>query len=82
MIPDINKVTRIVPIFKSVDKCNVNNFRPISISFVLSQLFEKFICIRLGYFVDRFHSTNDNKFGYRKSRNTIDVINEFMCSAY
>ena len=25
---------------------------------------------------------SDNQFGFRKSRNTIDVINEFMCSAY
>ena len=82
IFPNINKVARIVPIFKSGDKCNVTNFRPISILSVLSKLFEKLICVRLSYFVDRFHLIDDNQFGFRKSRNTIDVINEFMCSAY
>ena len=60
----------------------ITNYRPISILSELSRLLEKLLCIRIGNFVDRFHVINDNQFGFRKFQNTIDVINEFMCSAY
>ena len=41
--PKMLKTARVVPIYKSGDNTNVNNYRPISILPILSKIFEKII---------------------------------------
>ncbi len=41
--PDAWKVAKVTPIFKSGDKNNENNYRPISVLPVISRLFEKIV---------------------------------------
>ena len=42
--PDIFKIARVVPIFKSNDPLLLNNYRPISLLSVFSKIFEKHLC--------------------------------------
>ena len=46
--PDIWKVARVTPIFKSGQKSNLSNYRPISVLSVLSRLLEKLA--RINYY--------------------------------
>ena len=45
--PDKWKISKIVPVFKSGDKCNISNYRPISLLSNLSKIFERVIHDRL-----------------------------------
>ena len=40
VFPDSLKHTKITPVFKTEDKCMVNNYRPISVLPVFSKVFE------------------------------------------
>ena len=42
--PDLFKITRVVPMFKSNDPLLLNNYRPLSLLSVFSKIFEKHLC--------------------------------------
>ena len=47
VFPDLLKIAKIIPIFKSDDKQKISNYRPISILSPFSNIFEKIISTRL-----------------------------------
>ena len=64
--------TIIVPLVKDKkgDLCDVNNYRPIAITTVISKLFEIILLERCK---DKFY-TSDNQFGFKKSHGTEQCI--------
>ena len=64
--PDNFKVAKVTHIFKSGDRDDVNNYRPISrIPTAIARVFEKLICIQLyQYFVNNKLLSNQ-QFGFR-----------------
>jgi len=70
-VPDVEKIARIVPIYKEIksDSALMNNYRPIAILPVLLQVLEKVVKPRL---LKHLESTNfffKNQFGYRTNKN-------------
>lgn len=53
LFPSCLKVARIIPIFKSGEKNNVKNYRPISTLPFLSKLFEKLMFVRLSTYLKK-----------------------------
>ena len=53
IFPNIFKTVKVIPLFKSGSKENVNNYRPISLLPSLSKVLEKLIKFRFVKFFDR-----------------------------
>ena len=72
--PKFCKSARVVPLFKSGDKKNVQNFRGISILPIFSKIMEKVVHFQLyGYLQCNSLLTGD-QFGFRKKLSTSDAI--------
>ena len=69
--PDALKIAKVIPVYKSGDKTNIANYRPISILNGFSKIIERIICTRLNSFFDRFRVLSDGQFGFRKGHSTF-----------
>jgi hypothetical protein len=65
--PSVWKLANIVPILKSGDKCDIKNYRPISMLPILSIIYEKILYNRLLTFVSPYLSEAQHGFLARKS---------------
>jgi exonuclease III len=68
--PEEFKIAAIVPIHKKDDKCDVSNYRPISLLPQISKVFEKVIYKRIYTFLQRSNFTFRNQFGFQRNNNT------------
>ena len=62
------------PIFKTGDKDDVNNYRPISILPTLSKVIEKWIEIKLMSYLDEYSLLHKNQSGFRKGHSTESAL--------
>lgn len=65
--PDLLKEARVVPIFKSGDKNDPHNYRPISILPTISKIFERHIASQLQAFFTKHNVIHDGQSGFRKN---------------
>ena len=75
IFPNELKIARVFPLFKSGDKNDITNYRPISLLPVLSKIFEKLIHSRLNAFLDKHNILYKKQFGFRKKHSTIHALN-------
>ena len=66
IFPDKLKHAKVCPIYKSGEKSNVANYRPISLLPTFSKIFEKAIHHRIIVFMATHNSLYDLQFGFRK----------------
>ena len=64
----------VTPIPKGPPSSSVANYRPISITSVLSKVFERLVSIRLGRFMERGGVLPTSKFAYRKGLGICDAL--------
>ena len=62
------------PIFKSGEKTDVLNYRPITLSSVVLKVFERCVYRRLLSFLDSVHAIPDCQFGFRSNRSVQDEL--------
>ena len=74
VFPCIWKNAKVNPIFKSGDKDNVNNYRPISILPTLSKIIEKWIEKNLMLYLDKHTLLHKNQSGFRKNHSTESAL--------
>ena len=58
----------------------VCNYRPISITPVLSNVFERLISLRFGCFLERYGVLSSHQYSYRKSLGTCDALLDIVCA--
>ncbi|CAK1579105.1 unnamed protein product [Parnassius mnemosyne] len=68
------KQTIITPVYKSGDKFNPSNYRPVSVISVIAKILEKLINIRLIKFFSKFNILSTSQFGFRQNLSTEDAI--------
>ena len=68
------KLAKVVPIFKSGDKHDFNNFRPISLLSSFSKLQEKIVAKQIVGFLYKHKVLYENQFGFRKGHNTFHPV--------
>ena len=76
--PDVLKIARVIPIYKSGDKLEVYNYRPISTLLSINKIFEKLTYERLLNFINNCELITKHQFGFRKGKNTTDAIFEVI----
>jgi len=64
------KTAKIVPIFKSGNTADINNYRPISLISMFGKVIEKIIANKLISFLEENYLLCKNQFGFRTSHST------------
>ena len=72
--PDLLKVARVIPIYKSGDKKLVTNYRPISVLTFFSKIFEKLMYKCITDFMNDNDIIFKNQFGFRQKHSTQHAV--------
>ena len=76
-VPRSMKAARVIPIYKSKVKTDVNNYRPISLLPSLSKILEKVVHHRLYTFLTINDILYENQYGFRPKHSTTDAVLKF-----
>ena len=80
--PEKFKLAKIVPIFKSGDVEDPNNYRPISLLSNFNRIFEKLVYTRMISFINTHNLLYNAQYGFRKSHSTqhaiLDIVNSIQ----
>ena len=86
-VPSHLKVAKVIPIYKSGDKRDIHNYRPISILPCFSKILERLVYNRLSNFLSTFNLLFDQQFGFRSKHSTdmalaqlVDKITDAACN--
>ncbi len=74
IVPSTLKRSRVIPIYKSGNKDDLINYRPISLLPVISKVFEKLVYIRMISFIDKNKILSNCQFGFRANHSTSHAI--------
>ena len=74
VLPDMIKIARVIPVYKAGNRTIMSNYRPISLLSVFNKLLEKIMYKRLIKFLEKHNILNENQFGFRSNRSTIQAI--------
>lgn len=81
-VPKMMKVARVIPIFKSGDIDDFNNYRPISILPIISKIMEKVVNQQLMEYIERNKLSTSKQYGFRKKSGTstalIDMVSNLQ----
>lgn len=73
VFPDLMKISKVVPLFKTGCKSSLNNFRPVSILPVFSKIFEKIMLNQMIAHFDENKLFHQQQYGFTKGRNTTEA---------
>ena len=76
IVPNVLKVSRVTPIFKSGDATDPANYRPIAVLSPFSKILEKIVNDQLISFIDKYNILFKYQFGFRKDHSTEIAILE------
>uniref|UniRef100_A0A8C7XUM2 Reverse transcriptase domain-containing protein n=1 Tax=Oryzias sinensis TaxID=183150 RepID=A0A8C7XUM2_9TELE len=78
--PNQMKIAKVIPIYKSGDKHQFTNYRPVSLLPQFSKILEKIFNDKLALFIEKYNIINENQYGFRENRSTslaiIDAVEE------
>ena len=72
--PNLFKKSKVIPIYKSGNKNDFNNYRPICLNIQFSKILEKLFFSRLLSFCDFHNIISSSQFGFRKGLSTLHAI--------
>ena len=85
VVPDLMKISKIVPLFKSGEKNDFTNYRPVALLPQFSKILEKLFCKRLTKFIEKYKLISDSQYGFRSNRSTslaiLDLIEELTSAS-
>ena len=84
IFPDILKIGKIIPVFKTGDKLSPSNYRPISLLPVIGKVLERLYFNRLYSFLNENELLFTSQYGFRAGRTTTHAILEvqnYICEA-
>ncbi|XP_065642266.1 uncharacterized protein LOC136073905 [Hydra vulgaris] len=83
-VPDKLKVAKIIPIFKTGETFQINNYRPISILPIFSKILERIIYNRLYEYLTQNKLLDKKQFGFQSQHSTehaiLDIVNSISDS--
>ena len=77
-IPRQLKTAKIIPLFKSGDKTQLDNYRPIALLNMFSKILEKIVCIRLTMYIENNNFLSKDQFGFRRDHSTLHPVIHFL----
>ncbi len=70
IVPDLMKIARVIPLFKSGDHRYFQNYRLVSVLPIFSKLLERVVFKRITNYIDKSSILSDNQYGFRKKHST------------
>lgn len=70
----MTKIAKIIPIYKSGDKNDIQNYRPISVLPTLSKVLERVVYSRLAEYLEKYNVLEPSQYGFRKNSTTYMAI--------
>ncbi|XP_055589932.1 uncharacterized protein LOC129742110 [Uranotaenia lowii] len=80
--PDALKLARVTPFFKSGDRSNVSNYRPISTLSILNKVIEILLVARVSEYLTRYDLISPRQYGFRKGCSTLTATTELLEDVY
>ena len=80
--PNVLKLARVIPIYKSGPRDVMSNYRPISTLHFISKVFEKLVDKRLRSFFSKYGVLSENQYGFRRGMSTADALLRFTNDVY
>lgn len=74
VFPTLWKTAKVIPLYKSGNKKDVNNYRPISLLPIFGKVLEKHVCNTLSDYLTENNILSKFQFGFRKSHSTCDAL--------
>ena len=74
IFPKRFKIAKVCPLFKSGQRNDPSNYRPISILPSLSKIFEKIIHTRISNFLETTKQIPSEQYGFQKKKSTVDAL--------
>ena len=74
IFPDLCKLAKVIPIFKSGNEVLCENYRPISLLPIYSKIFEKVMYSRIYEFLSKNNLLYNRQFGFRSKHSTNHAI--------
>lgn len=78
VFPNALKISVVKPIYKSGEKTDPSNYRPISLLPTSAKIFETAMAKRIYAFFEKYEILNDSQYGFRKKRSTTLAVYKFM----
>ena len=75
IVPTQLKIAKVIPIFKTGDRCNMDNYRPISLFF--SKILEKIVANILTNFLNSSNILSELQFGFCSQHSTVHPMVQF-----
>ena len=69
-VPDLIKVSKVIPLAKVINPTNPSQLRPIAIQCVLGKIIEKCVAVQFHNFLIEHNILNDCQFGFRAKHST------------
>jgi len=70
IFPEDLKIAKVIPLFKSGDKSNMSNYRPISLLNSFSKIYERVYQKRIISYLDKYNIIDPSQYGFRKHHST------------
>ena len=74
IFPDRFKLGKLIPIYKTGNKTDLSNYRPITILPIFSKVFEALMKKHLLIFLNKMKILNNKQFGFRPGLSTFDAL--------
>ena len=74
IFPDDLKHTKVTPLYKSGDKMDCDNYRPISVTSAVAKIFEKLVSRQLNNFLEFHQIVSTNQSGFRTQHSTETAL--------
>ena len=82
IFPNSLKTARVIPLFKSEDTTNLNNYQPISVLTLLSKVFERFVQNKVYSFLKKYKIHKSSQCGLRLGKSTSLAVMDFFKLLY
>ncbi|KAG8261726.1 hypothetical protein J6590_108181 [Homalodisca vitripennis] len=77
VFPDSLKISVIRPVYKSKDKKQFSNYRPIAILPTIEKIFERYVSNYLNKYLKENNILNPNQYGFQKNKSTEHALKSF-----
>jgi hypothetical protein len=81
IVPEKFKVAKVVPVYKSGDPFDMNNYRPISLLCTFSKILEKVVFLRLMQYLNDNNLLSEDQFGFRPKHSTCHPMLDILVQA-